>query len=488
MTHDLLVIGGGINGAAIARDAAGRGWKVILVEKDDLASHTSSASTKLIHGGLRYLEYRAFGLVRKALKEREVMLRAAPHLVRPMRFVMPHRRQVRPYWMIRAGLLFYDLMAGRTSLQRTRKLGKANPRYKSPLADPQTKGCVYSDCWVDDSRLVIANARDAADKGAEIVTRDGLENARRTGDGWQATLASGRTIEARAIVNAAGPWVCEVLGERLGTGSKAGVRLVRGGHIIVPRLYVGDHAYLLQQPDRRIVFAMPYEREYTLIGTTDEPVDHPTHSAIDEREIDYLCRSANGYFAIQIGPADVVSTYAGVRSLYDDGAPESAEVTRDYVLELDEAGAPLLSVFGGKITTARALAEEAADKLGAAAGLGGSAWTKGAAFPGGDLGKEFDAFAEDVRARWPFLDFDEAERMARAYGSRIDRVLGDARTAADLGEDFGGGLSERELGYLVCEEWARDAEDVIWRRTKTGLRTSAEQDARIAAWLAERAA
>ncbi len=492
MAYDLLIIGGGINGAAIARDAAGRGWKTLLVERDDLASHTSSASSKLIHGGLRYLEYYEFGLVRKALREREVMLAAAPHLIKPMRFVMPHDNSVRPYWMIRAGLLLYDLIGGRRSLKGTRRLGRANPRYRSPLANPSVKGLVYSDCWVDDARLVVANARDAADKSAEIATRTEFLSAERTGPLWIAELGDGRTVEARALVNAAGPWVGEVLGDRLGLTSKAHVRLVRGSHIIVPQLYGGDHAYILQLPDRRVVFAMPYLDRFTLIGTTDVAVDTPEDAITYSDEIDYLCRAVNHFFAAQISPQDVLSHYAGVRSLYDDGAADSMEVTREYVLEIDggaDAGQPpLLSVFGGKITTARALAEDANDRLALAAPLSGAAWTHDAKLPGGDIGRDFDAFAARVEERWPFLDWETAPRMAHAYGSRIEDVLGDATSLADLGEDFGAGLSEREVEYLVAHEWARDAGDILWRRSKIGLLSDEPDQARLAAWFERRKA
>ena len=490
MTYDLLVIGGGINGTAIARDAAGRGWKVLLVEKDDLAGHTSSASSKLIHGGIRYLEQYEFRLVREALKERAVMLAAAPHLIRPMRFVMPHNDMVRPFWMIRAGLWLYDLMGGWRSLRRTKSLGKASPRYRSPLQDTGSKGFVYSDCWVDDARLVVANAIDARDKGAEIAIGIELVSARREGGFWQAQLSDGRKIAAKSVVNAAGPWVCEVLAQRLGLHSKSGIRLVRGSHIIVPRLYVGDHAYILQQPDRRVVFAMPYLNRFTLIGTTDVQVDRPDAAAMDANELDYLCRCANLYFAVQIHPEDVVAHYAGIRSLYDDGAEDSMEVTRDYVLETDRGedgrAPPAMTLFGGKITTARALAEEAVDEIGAAVGLKGEAWTKGAPFPGGDLGMAFDAFLEQVRQRYPWLEPENAERLSRAYGTRIDTVIDDAGGLAAMGEDFGGGFTQREVDYLVEQEWARSLDDLLWRRSKMGLLIGEDGRDRLAAYLEER--
>lgn len=490
MTYDLLVIGGGINGAAIARDAAGRGWKVLLVEKDDLAGHTSSASSKLIHGGIRYLEQYEFRLVREALKERSVMLGTAPHLINPMRFVMPHNDMVRPYWMIRLGLWLYDLMGGWRALGQTRSLGKASPRYRSPLQDVAVKGFVYSDCRVDDSRLVIANALDAREKGAEILVGTELLAARREGEFWRAELGDGRTVTAKAIVNAAGAWVREVLAERLGLESRAGLRLVRGSHIVVPRLYVGDHAYILQQPDRRVVFAMPLLDRFTLIGTTDVPVERPGDAAMDEHECDYLCRCANLYFAVQIHPEDVIHHYAGVRSLYDDGSEDSMEVTRDYVLETDrgEGGdePPVMTLFGGKITTARALAEEAVDELGAALEIDSEAWTKGALFPGGDLGTSFDSFLEQVQQRYPWLGREKALRMARAYGSRIFDVVGDAPDPAAMGEDFGGGFTAREVDYLIRHEWARSLDDLLWRRSKMGLLIGEDGAARLARYLEER--
>ncbi|QLC21836.1 glycerol-3-phosphate dehydrogenase [Parasphingopyxis sp. CP4] len=489
MTYDLLIIGGGINGTAIARDAAGRRWKTLLVERDDLAGHTSSSSSKLIHGGVRYLEYYEFGLVRKALKEREVMLKSAPHIIWPMRFVFPHNNQVRPFWMIRAGLFLYDLIGGRRTLKGTRSLAKSDPRYKSPFSDPQTKGLVYSDCWVDDARLVALNARDAADRGAEIATRTALTAAKRDGDGWSATLSDGRTVSARAMVNATGPWVADLLEETIGVPHASKVRLVRGSHIIVRRLYIGDHGYILQLPDRRIVFALPYLGKYTLIGTTDFAVDEPGDDGVSTEEIDYLCRSANLYFAIQISPDDVVSSYGGVRSLYDDGAEDSAEVTRDYVLEIDDGGsdgaAPLLSVFGGKITTARALAEDANGQLSVMAGLGGKAWTREAHLPGGELGIGFDDFLEQIEARYHFLEWEHAQRLARAYGSLLPEILGDATSMADLGEHFGAGLTEREIRYLIDREWAQTAEDILWRRSKLGLLMSEEEQARLTTYMRE---
>lgn len=474
MIIDLLIIGGGINGTAIARDAAMGGASVLLVEKDDLAAHTSSASTKLIHGGLRYLEYYEFKLVREALKERERLLRAAPHLIYPMHFVLPHENAVRPWWLVRLGLLLYDTIGGRITLPRSRSLRKSDTNYLKPLQRPG-KGFVYSDAWVDDARLVVLNAIDAARHGAEICTRTALVSARRDGTVWTATLSDGRTVTARNLVNAAGPWVAEALA-LTGANARSGVRLIKGSHIVVPRLFDHDQAYMLQQPDRRIVFAIAYEGDKTLIGTTDVPVEKPEDAKITADEIDYLCAATNRYFMNQISPSDVVRTYSGVRPLYDDGASEAKAVTRDYVLELDDAkisgGPPLLSVFGGKITTARHLAEEVVEKLGLRSGQ-----TRDAILPGGDIGN-FDIFLADVRRRYPFLTSDQSHRMARAYGSMLDNFV-----ASDMGEDFGDGLTAREVDWLVAHEWARTVDDIIWRRTKLGLVLNEKQIARLTIYM-----
>jgi glycerol-3-phosphate dehydrogenase len=474
VTFDLLIIGGGINGTAIAREAARGGLSVLLVEKDDLASHTSSASTKLIHGGLRYLEYYEFKLVREALKERERLLKAAPHLIYPMHFVLPHENAVRPWWLVRLGLLLYDTIGGRISLPRSRALRRSDMAYLKPLQRPG-KGFVYSDAWVDDARLVVLNAIDAARHGAEIVTRTALVSARRDGEVWHAELASGRRVSSRMVVNAAGPWVGQALA-LTGTNARAAVRLVKGSHIVVPKLFDGGHAYMLQQPDRRIVFAIAYEGDKTLIGTTDVPVEKPEDATISADEIDYLCAAANRFFVGQIGPNDVVRTYSGVRPLYDDGASEAKAVTRDYVLELDANGPKLLSVFGGKITTARHLAEEALGKLGY-----GSHVSRDAAFPGGDL-DDFEAFLAQVRARWPFLGEQRSYRMARAYGTMLADVIGDT---TDMGEAFGAGLTAREVDWLIDHEWAQTADDVLWRRTKLGLLLDDVQQMRLAAYIEE---
>ncbi|WP_375392455.1 glycerol-3-phosphate dehydrogenase [uncultured Sphingomonas sp.] len=476
MIYDLLIVGGGINGCAIAREAALNGWSVLLVERDDLASHTSSASTKLIHGGLRYLEQYDFRLVAEALRERERLVHAAPHLIRPMRFVLPHEKGLRPWWLVRAGLVLYDLIGGRMSLPRSRGLRRSDAGYRAPLKDDRS-GFVYSDAFVDDSRLTLANALDAAANGAEIATRTALASARREDGLWRARLSDGREVAARALVNAAGPWVAEALG-RLGVNAKAGVRLVKGSHIVVPRLYAGDHAYILQQPDRRIVFAIPYQDRFTEIGTTDVAVDAPEQAVIDADEIGYLCDAVNRHFIRQIAPADVVSTWSGVRPLYDDGASEAQVVSRDYVLEVDANQPPLLSVFGGKITTGRHLAEEAVGKLAPLLGRKAARVTRRRPFPGGDIGA-FDAFLATVRARWPWLGDARSARMAHAYGSALETLLDGVD--AEPG-DVAGGLTEPELRWMHDREWARTAADVLERRSKLGLVLDADQRATVERW------
>ncbi|MEG3178588.1 glycerol-3-phosphate dehydrogenase [Sphingomonas sp. RB3P16] len=475
--YDLLIVGGGINGCAIAREASLLGLSVLLVERDDLAAHTSSASTKLIHGGLRYLEYYEFKLVAEALRERERLVKAAPHIIHPMRFVLPQENAVRPWWMVRLGLYLYDFLGGKMTLARSRGLRKTDTAFIAPLKG-DGKGFVYSDAFVDDARLTVLNAMDAAANGAEVRVGTAVESARREDGVWQAALSDGRTVTARAMVNAAGPWVHQMLG-KLGVNAASGVRLVKGSHIVVPKLFEGEHSYILQQPDRRIVFAIPYQGSFTEIGTTDIPVDAPEDAQIDDAEIAYLCAAVNLHFTKQITPADVTSTWSGVRPLYDDGASEAKAVTRDYVLELDTNGPPLLSIFGGKITTARHLAEEALGKLAAPMGFAAHPVTRARVFPGGMIA-HFGDYLAKVRATWPFLGEARAERMAHAYGSMLAEMLADVKSEADLGPDLGGGLTEVEARWLHDREWARTPEDVLKRRSKLGLHLSDAAQAHFA--------
>ena len=481
---DLLVIGGGVHGTGIARDAAGRGLRVMLVERDDLASHTSSSSTKLIHGGLRYLEYYEFRLVREALAEREKLIDVAPHLISPMRFVMPLAKGMRPAWLIRLGLFLYDHIGGRTRLPKSKGVRLDKTNWGAGLK-PIRHGFVYSDGWVDDARLVVLNALDAAERGAQIRTHTSFEGARRESDHWVATLGDGSTVTARAIANTSGPWVSKVLAEMPQAHAERPPRLVKGSHIIVTKLFEGEHAYILQNPDKRIIFAIPYEDDFTLIGTTDKPYEgDPSHPTIDPDETEYLCDSVNRYFTRQIGAGDVVGSYSGVRPLFDDGNENASEVTRDYVLRLGTGEAPqILSAFGGKITTYRRLSEHALEDLAPFLPEMAKPWTAGVALPGGDLPNgDFAAFLKSVRSRWPFLDAANAARMAHAYGTRIERVLGDATSLDDIGH----GLSTREIDYLIDEEWAQTAEDILWRRTKLGLHGGAPLQAAVEAYLSTR--
>ncbi len=485
---DLLIVGGGINGAGIARDAAGRGLSVMLVEKDDLASHTSRWSSKLIHGGLRYLEYYEFRLVREALIEREVLLRAAPHIVWPLNFVLPHSPEQRPAWLVRLGLLLYDHLGGRKVLPGSTAVDLGAP---GPLGDPLKpwvkRGFTYADCWVEDSRLVALNAVDAAERGAVIRTRTRCDSARRHGDGWLADLVDhggNRTqVRARALVNAAGPWVSSFLGGALGVNSAKRVRLIKGSHIVVPRLYPGEHPYILQNDDKRIVFVIPFEGAFSLIGTTDVPYEgDPATAAIGPEETAYLCRVVNRYFRHEVAPADVVWSYAGVRPLYDDASGSASAVTRDYVFDLDAGPerAPLLSIFGGKITTYRKLAEHALEKLQPVMGFAAGAWTAGAVLPGGDMpGADFARFLAAARREHPWIPEPLLRRWARAYGTRLAAIAGSAARLEDLGRDLGGGLYEAEVRYLADREWARTAEDVLWRRSRLGLHVGRDTVARL---------
>jgi len=494
--YDLLVIGGGINGAGIARDAAGRGLSVLLVEQDDLASATSQWSTKLIHGGLRYLEYYEFRLVAEALREREVMLSIAPHLVEPLAFVLPHEPHLRPAWMIRIGLFMYDHIGGRQTLPKSYGVDLADSRWSAGLSHRFRKGFVYSDARVDDARLVVVNALDAKARGAQIRVRTKLTGARRDGGLWRATLRDERgttEVAARALVNTAGPWVKEVLDlvrpERAGEGN---VRHVKGSHIVVPRVHAEGHAYILQNADNRIVFVIPYHDHYSLIGTTDIQVDAFEHPHISDEETQYLLDLANAYLERPLAKSDIVWSYSGVRPLYDDGASDPSAVTRDYVLKVDALPgapgpdrAPVLSSFGGKITTYRKLAEHALRELAPYFPGMKAPWTATAALPGGDLpGRDRERWLAELTKRYPQLPQALLRALAHRHGTRALTVLGDARTPADLGTDFGAGLTAREVDYLVREEWARTADDVLWRRTKCGLpMTQAQRDA-VKAYLA----
>jgi glycerol-3-phosphate dehydrogenase len=478
---DLAIIGGGINGAGIARDAAGRGWSVFLCEQGDLAGATSSASTKLIHGGLRYLEYYAFRLVRESLREREVLWAIAPHLIHPLRFVLPHHAGLRPAWLLRTGLFLYDHIGGRKRLPATRTLRLRSDPAGAPLKPDYSLAFEYSDCWVDDSRLVVLTARDAAERGAEIATRTRAVAAAREGDAWRLTVedqttGARREVRARALVNAAGPWVAGVLTEVLHARPPAAIRLVQGSHIVVPKLFGHDRAYIFQNADQRIFFAIPFHQDFTLIGTTDlDYTGDPAAVRISAAEQQYLCAGASEYFRLAVTPGMIVWNYSGVRPLYDDGVSAAQEATRDYVLALDApAGAPpLLSAFGGKITTYRRLAAAALARLAPYLPPASAAadWTARAPLPGGDFPVDgLDALVRTLRERWPFLNPASATRLARAYGTRALSLLERVRTERDLGENFGAGLTEAELAYLAREEWARTADDVLWRRSKLGLR------------------
>jgi glycerol-3-phosphate dehydrogenase len=476
---DILIVGGGINGTAIAREAALAGKRVILVEMGDLAQATSSASTKLMHGGLRYLEYYEFKLVSEALDERAVMLRTAPHLVWPLEFRLPHMPSMRPWPIVRIGLLLYDWFARHGSLPRSRQIRLHDPALK----ENGLRAFSYWDGWVDDARLVVANALDAQELGADIRTHTKLVSAKRESDSWTVTLEGAKgaqQVTATMVVNAGGPWVQSVLHDGLGVSSAHNTRLVRGSHIVVRRCFAGDHALFLQQPDGRVVFAIPYLDDLTLIGTTDAPTDSPEASRISDGEVDYLLNAANLYLVKPLGKADIVGDYAGIRPLVEDGTASASAVSRDYKLEVDRSGAPLLNVFGGKITTARYLAAEAIKRLGLTGGD-----TRQRALPGGDF-TDFGAFLKDVLRQWPFLDERAARRLAHAYGTRITMVLGNAQSGADLGRDFGAGLSQAEVDYLIDHEWARSAEDIIWRRTKFGYRMNAEQVAELEVYVAGR--
>lgn len=486
--YDLAIIGGGINGVGIARDAAGRGLKVLLVERDDLASHTSSASTKLVHGGLRYLEHYEFNLVRKALKEREVLLRAAPHIIWPMRFVLPVDEGMRPAWLLRLGLFLYDHLGGREILPGTSSLNLLRDRRGDPLQKRLRKAFAYSDCWVEDARLVSLTARDAADRGAEIRTRTECVGLDRAADHWNIDISQNgerSTEQARVLVNAAGPWVDPITALYDRSNHAAKLRLVKGSHIVVKRKYQGDHSYIFQNRDGRIIFAIPYEGEHTLIGTTDQPWSYAEGDAtISDSEIDYLCDAASEYFVKPVNRDDIQWTYSGVRPLYDDHSRSAATVTRDYVFDYDrDNGAPVLSIFGGKITTYRVLALQAIRTLADALDVQSNDWTKEAPLPGGDFRPEgFDALVDQFEERWTFIDRSILHRLVRAYGTDTAIMLADVRKAADLGQYFAAGLYEIELRWLIDREFARTAEDILWRRSKLGLHMTTTEQQAVARW------
>ncbi len=487
---DLFVIGGGINGAGIARDAAGRGLSVVLCEKDDLAEGTSSRSGKLVHGGLRYLEYYEFRLVREALIEREVLMNNAPHIIWPMRFVLPHSPEDRPAWLVRLGLFLYDHLGGRGKLPGTRSLDLNRDPEGAPLLDRYTRGFEFSDCWVDDARLVVLNAIDAADRGAIVLTRSPCTSARRENGVWRVTTmtaATGETrhFEAKALVNAAGPWVTDVVTRVAGSNSTRNVRLVKGSHIIVPKFWAGMNAYLVQNHDGRVIFINPYECDKALIGTTDIPYEGRAEDATaDEAEIQYLIDAVNRYFKEKLDRSDVLETFSGVRPLFDDGRGNPSAVTRDYVFDLDESGgAPLLNIFGGKITTFRELAERGMNRIGKFFPRMGKDWTHAAPLPGGEIeNADYEAFLNRVKTDYPWMPGELRRHYARLYGSRISMIVRDARSLDGLGRHFGGNLYEAEVGYLIEREWAQTAEDVLWRRTKHRLHLSEDERTAFAAW------
>ncbi|KAE9629994.1 glycerol-3-phosphate dehydrogenase [Parasedimentitalea maritima] len=514
---DLFIIGGGINGCGIARDAAGRGMSVTLAEMNDLASATSSAATKLFHGGLRYLEYFEFRLVREALIEREVLLKAMPHISWPMRFVLPYHADMRfendtptskllsgimpwmkgrrPAWLIRLGLFMYDTLGKRGILPGTRKLDLTKDEAGKPLNSKFETAFEYSDCWVEDARLVMLNARDAQDRGATILPRTKVIGTKRMADHWEITLEDRDSGEvhtrcAKMLVNAGGPWVADLLQKQLNIQSNETVRLVRGSHIVVPKLYDHDRCYFFQGTDGRIIFAIPYEEDYTLIGTTDaDHTDVDTPPECTEAEQDYLVKFASEYFKAPVTRDQIVWTYSGVRPLYDDGASSATAATREYVLSLNQDAAPLLNVFGGKITTYRKLAEAAMVKISSALPNLTSNWTAGVPLPGGDFAVEdVKTLQAKLATDYPYLSPYATRRLIRAYGTEAWEVLGEASSASDLGQDFGATITARELDWAIAREWVRTGEDYLWRRTKLGLRLSEEERAAVDGYITQQAA
>lgn len=488
---DIFVIGGGINGAGIARDAAGRGLSVILCEKDDLAEGTSSRSGKLVHGGLRYLEYYEFRLVREALIEREVLLNSASHIIWPMRFVLPHSKQDRPAWLVRLGLFLYDHLGGRKKLPGTRTLDLHRDPEGAPIKDTYPLGFEYSDCWVDDARLVILNALDAAQRGAQVLTRTSCVSARRDRGSWLVTTRNEVTgeqqqVRAKVLVNAAGPWVRHVIDDVAGARSNRNIRLVKGSHIIVPKFWQGQQAYLFQNHDKRVIFINPYEGDKALIGTTDIPYEGRVEEVTaDESEIEYLLAAVNRYFKEQLRREDVIETFSGVRPLFDDGQGNPSAVTRDYVFDLDETeGAALLNVFGGKITTFRKLSEHALQRIAKLFPSMGPDWTRSATLPGGDIpDADYVQFLDSLRQKYAWLPRSLLDHYGRLYGSITGQIIGQVQSLKGLGQHFGANLYEAEVRYLVENEWAQTAEDILSRRTKEGLRLNDEEKAKLEAWL-----
>lgn len=490
---DIFVIGGGINGAGIARDAAGRGLSVILCEKDDLAQGTSSRSGKLVHGGLRYLEYYEFRLVREALIEREVLLNSASHIIWPMRFVLPHSKQDRPAWLVRLGLFLYDHLGGRKKLPGTRTLDLSRDPEGAPIKDTYTRGFEYSDCWVDDARLVILNAVDAAQRGATVLTRTKCVSARRDNGSWIVTTLNEMTgeeseVRAKLLVNAAGPWVQNIIEDVAGMKSQRKVRLVKGSHIVVPKFWQGEQAYLFQNNDKRVIFVNPYEGDKALIGTTDIPYNGRVEDVVaDEHEIEYLIAAVNRYFKEQLGRSDVIESFSGVRPLFDDGQGNPSAVTRDYILDIEESdGAALLNIFGGKITTFRKLAEHALERAYPILPKMGPAWTRSATLPGGDIpGADYEQFSVDLRKKYPWLPRNLLAHYSRLYGTAISEIVGKAQSTEELGQHFGANLYEAEVRYLVENEWALTSEDILCRRTKEGLRLSDTEKKSFDLWFSQ---
>ena len=491
--YDIVVIGGGINGAGIARDAVGRGLSVLLCEKDDLAQHTSSASTKLIHGGLRYLEHYDFMLVRHALQEREVLLKAAPHIIWPLRFILPHHRSLRPRWLIRLGLFLYDHIGGRKLLPKSHSVNLETHITGEVLKKEFTHAFEYSDCWVQDARLVLLNAMDAAERGCQVRLRTEVTDLVRNDGSWTVRLRDNNTqektsVSARTIVNASGPWVEKTLDLDEEHDSRYATRLVKGSHLVVPKIFDHPYTYIFQNADNRIIFAVPYEQDFTLLGTTDMEVsDEPGTVEIEEAEIKYICEAASEYFEKPIDANEIVWTYSGVRPLYDDASANASKVTRDYKLDLDvRKGAPVLSVYGGKITTYRKLADDAMNMLAAHLSVSGKDWTKNAPLPGGDIpNADFDAFLSESSAQFPWLDAAIHYDYARNYGTRISTLLKNCTSAEDLGIAFGGGLYQVEVDYLVSREWAQTTDDIVWRRSKKGLRLTTSEIETLAQYLSQ---